>query len=151
MRTRTALASLAVFAAAALCFAADPNMGTWKLNEAKSKFSPGATKNTTVIYAPSGEMVKVTTVGNRDGKAVTTEWTGRFDGKDYPVKGDPTSDTRAYKVVDDHTLDLTAKKDGKVTLTGKIVVAADGKSRTVTTAGVDPKAPMANVSVYDKQ
>ena len=46
MKTRTILGSLvAFFAGAILCFAADAHMGTWKLNEAKSKFSPGATKN----------------------------------------------------------------------------------------------------------
>jgi hypothetical protein len=54
------------------------------------------------------------------GKPTHSEWTGKFDGKDYPVTGDPTSDARAYKQVDDHTLGLTVKKDGKVTITGKI-------------------------------
>jgi len=151
MKTRIILASLtAFFAGIALCFAADPNMGTWKLNEAKSKFSPGATKNHTVVYAPAGDMVKVTVDGvDKDGKAEHNEWTGKFDGKDYKVTGAVGSDTRAYTKVDDRTLDMTVKTSGKVTITGKVVVSADGKSRTVSTTGAN--AQMNNTAVYDKQ
>ena len=54
-------------------------------------------------------------------------WTGKFDGEDYAVTGDPKSDMRSYKKISDHTLAFTAKKDGKTTSTGRIVVAADGK------------------------
>ena len=154
MKTRTILASLAVFlAGVGLCFAADPNMGTWKLNDAKSKFSPGATKNNTVVYAPAGDMVKVTADGvDKDGKAEHNEWTGKFDGKDYPVVGGAGYDSRAYTKVDDHTMSMTIKNAGKVVATGKIVVSADGKSRTVTTVGSDPKmTAMNNTGVYDKQ
>ena len=154
MKTRTILASLAVFFAGfALCFAADLNMGAWKLNDAKSKFGPGATKNTTVVYAAAGDNVTITVDGiDKDGKAVHNEWTGKFDGKDYPVTGDPTSDTRFYKKVDDHTIDLTVKKGGKVTGTGRIVVAADGKSRTVTLSLTDSSGKqVTSTAVYDKQ
>jgi hypothetical protein len=148
------VASLAaVFAGAALCLAADMHMGTWKLNEAKSKMSPGATKNNTVMYEAAGDSVKVTVDGiDGEGKPVHNEWTGKFDGKDYPVTGDPGSDSRVYKKVNDHTMSLTVKKGGKVTVTGRLVVSADGKTRTVTTAGTDAKgAKFTNVAVYDKQ
>lgn len=153
MRTRTILASLAVFfAGIALALAADmsPNMGTWKLDEAKSKFAPGATKNHTVVYAPAGDMVKVTVDGtDKDGKATHNEWTGKFDGKDYPVTGDPNSDSRSYIASGKHSMSLTIKKGGKVVATGKITVALDGKSRTVATMGDNPAAN--NTAVYDKQ
>ena len=154
MKTRTILASLAVFFAGfALCFAVDVSMGTWKLNEAKSKLAPGAAKNNTVVYAAAGDNVKVTVDGiGSDGKAVHHEWTGKFDGKDYPVTGDPGSDARSYKKAGDRTLEFTAKKGGKVTVTGRIVEAADGKSRTVTTSGTDSKgAKVSGTAVYDKQ
>jgi hypothetical protein len=154
MKTRIILTSVvAFFAGLALCFAADPQMGTWKLNEAKSKYSPGATKIVTVVYSAAGENTKVTVDGvDKDGKATHNEWTGKFDGKDYPVTGDSTSDSRSYKKVDDNTLELTVKKGGKVTATGKIVVAADGKSRTVSTTGTDASGKeMKNTAVYDKQ
>jgi len=131
----------------------DPQMGTWKLNEAKSKISAGAPKNSTVVYAPAGDSVKVTVDGvDGTGKPSHNEWTGKFDGKDYPVTGDPTADTRSYTKVNDKTLSLTAKKDGKVTTTGKIVVAADGKSRTVTTSGTNAEGKKtSSTAVYDKQ
>src|SRR5438552_14766692 len=132
---------------------ASKQMGTWKLNEAKSKFAPGASKNNTVVYEAAGDDVKVTVDGtDRDGKATHNEWTGKFDGKDYPVTGDPTSDARSYKKVDARTLELTVKKDGKVTASGRIVVAADGKSRTVSTSATDPEGKkIKNTAVYDKQ
>jgi hypothetical protein len=154
MKTRTILASLAAsFAGLTLCFAADVNMGTWKLNEAKSKLAPGVTKNNTVVYAAAGDNVKVSVDGtNSEGKPTYNEWTGKFDGKDYPVIGDPTSDARAYTKVDDHTLTFTVKKGGKTTVNGRVVVAADGKSRTVTTTATEPKGnKISNTAVYDKQ
>ena len=154
MKIRTILLTLAVlFAAVSVSFAADLNMGTWKLNDAKSKLTPGTGKNTTVVYAVAGDSVKVTVEGvDADGKTTHNEWTGKFDGKDYAVTGDSTSDMRAYKRVNDHTLALTAKKGGKVTLTGQIVVSADGKSRTVKVSGTDAKGKkISSTSVYDKE
>ena len=154
MRTRTIIMTAAVcLVAGAMCFADDVQMGTWKLNEAKSKFAAGAPKNTTVVYEAAGDKVKVTVDGvDGAGKPTHNEWTGNFDGKDYPVTGDAMSDTRAYKKVDDHTLELTGKKDGKETVSGKIVVSADGKTRTVATTGADANGKkMKNTAVYDKQ
>jgi len=65
MKTRTlALALAAPFAAVMVAFAVDDvNMGTWKLNEAKSKIPAGAGKNTNVVYAMAGDSVKVTVDG----------------------------------------------------------------------------------------
>jgi hypothetical protein len=154
MKTKTILASLAAFfVGLAVCLAADPNMGTWKLNEAKSKLPPGATKNNTVVYEAAGENVKITVDGvASDGKPVHHEWTGKYDGKDYPVTGDPNQDTRSYKKTGDRTLEFGAKQGGKVTLTGRVVVVADGKSRTVTTAATDSSGKkVRSTAVYDKQ
>lgn len=145
--------------AAAAAPAADANMGSWKLNEAKSKLGPpsanvgGVAKNNTVVYEAAGDNVKITVDGiHSDGKAAHNEWTGKFDGKDYPVTGDPNSDARAYERVDDHTLEMTVKKGGKVTVTGRIAVSADGKSRTVTTSGTDSNGTkFSSTAVYDKQ
>jgi hypothetical protein len=156
MKTRTILASLVAFVAGlAIAYAADsPHMGTWKLNEAKSKFNAGANKNQTVVYSAQGDMVKVSVDGtDKDGKAVHNEWVGKFDGKDYPVTGDGSQgDTRSYTVADDHTLNMTVKKGGNVLGTGTIKVSADGKSRTVDTKSADPKSTtFTATAVYDKQ
>ena len=154
MKTRKMLLAVAaVFATVLVCFAADANMGSWKLNEAKSKFAAGATKNHMVSYTADGDNVKVTVDGvTSDGKKVHSEWTGKFDGKDYPVTGDPTNDSRAYKRVNASTLSMTLKKDGKVTATGQIVVSSDGKTRTVTIKGTDAMGKtVSSMAVYDKQ
>lgn len=155
MKTRTCLLTIAVlFAAMSVCVAAeDMNMGTWKLDEAKSKIAAGAPKNTTVVYEAAGDSVKVTVDGvDGNGKPSHNEWTGKFDGKDYPLTGDPTADTRSYKRINAHTLALTNKKDGKVTTTGRVTVSADGKTRTVTTSGIDANGKKVDsTAVYDKQ
>jgi hypothetical protein len=143
-----------LFAAASACLAADDaSMGTWKLNEAKSKFSPGAPKNTTVVYEAAGDSVKVTVDGvDADGKPSHNEWTGKFDGKDYPLTGDPAADSRSYKKIDARTMELANKKGGKTVVTGKITVSADGKSRTVAVSGTDASGKkVTSTAVYDKQ
>jgi len=154
MKAKTSVLILALcFLLQAVCFASDAQMGTWKLNEAKSKRAAGTPKNSTIVFEASGDSVKVTIDGTDSaGKPAHNEWTGKLDGKDYPVTGDPTSDARSYKQVDDHTLEFTIKKGGKVTITGRVVVSADGKTRTATASGTDPQGKkFESTSVYDKQ
>jgi hypothetical protein len=155
MKTRAvALTFVALFVGVTMCFAAaNPNLGTWKLNEAKSKLGAGIPKNLTVVYEAAGDNIKGTIDGvDGMGKPTHNEWTGKFDGKDYPVSGDPTSDTRAIKKIDDHNYELTVKKDGKVTMSGKAVISADGKTRTVTVSGTNAAGKkVKGTSVYDKQ
>jgi hypothetical protein len=141
------------FIATAACFAANPHMGTWKLNETKSKIPPGMGKNTTVTYAEAKDQVKVTVDGvDKDGKPTHSVWVGKFDGKAYPVKGNLPYDSVVYKVVNDRTNDITTMKDGKIVWTGKITVAADGKSRTVTLNGTDANGKkFKGKAVYDKE
>lgn len=154
MRRRMSLLAVAVCFVATLSFASDPNMGTWKLNEAKSKFAAGAVKNHTVAYEAAGDSVKTTIDGtDASGKAIHNEWTGKFDGKEYPVSGDTsTGDARSYKRVNARTLALAVKKDGKVVMTGHIAVSADGKTRTVTTTAIAADGKKStSTAVYDKQ
>ena len=155
MKTRVTLLALLVSASSlSLCFAAaDPFMGTWKFNEAKSKIPNGAAHNNTVVYAQSGDELKVTVDGvDGAGKATHSDWTGKLDGKDHPVKGIASHDMRAYTQADAHTLTYTFKKGGKSVGHGKVVIAADGKSRTVTETltGADGKT-VETTSVFDKQ
>lgn len=154
MKLRTSIVLLLVLVVGTMiCMAADLNIGTWKLNEAKSKIDAGLPKNVTVVYEAAGDSVKATVDGvDGQGKPTHSEWTGKFDGKDYAVTGDPNSDMRSMKKIDDHTMELTVKKAGKVTMTGRLVIAADGKSRTLTVNGTDAAGKkMQSTSVYDKQ
>jgi hypothetical protein len=154
MKIKTSLLTLILcLAAGAFCFAATPLAGTWKLNEAKSKFTPGTAKNTMVVYkdAGGGKVTIITDGVDASGKPTHGEWTGKFDGKDYPVTGDPNSDARSYRKVDDRTLDFAVKKGGKIGVTGRVIVAADGKSRTVHTSGTVKGKKFNNTAVFDKQ
>ncbi len=154
MKTQTIGLTVAFcFLAGGLCFATDLQMGTWKLNEAKSKATPGMGKVTMVTYKNTLGNVKVAVDGvDAKGKPTHNEWSGKIDGKDYPVTGDPTSDARSYTKVNDRTMDFAVKKGGKTTITGRVVVAADGKSRTVTATRTDPNGKkVKSTSVYDKQ
>src|SRR5579872_4088172 len=154
MKSRTVLLTLVLcFLAGAVCLASDIQMGTWKLNEAKSKIAAGAPKNSTVVYEAAGDSIKVTIDGNApDGTPTHSEWTGKFDGKDYPCTGNPNEDMRSVKQIDDRTLNVTSKKGGKVVLTAHVVVAADGKSRTVTVNGTHGERQKHERTVgYDKQ
>ena len=152
IKTRIAVLAAALsFTAVAACFAANPHMGTWKLNEAKSKLVPGMGKNATVTYAEQKDKIKITVDGvGKDGKPTHSVWAGKFDGKAYPVKGNLPYNSVAYRVVNDRTNDITAMKDGKVGWNGRITVSADGKSRTVTIngTGADGKK-FSGKAVYD--
>ncbi len=154
MKARKLLLTVFVCLFAVAMYAADnPNMGTWKLNEAKSKIPAGTTKNTTVIYTADGDNTKVTTDGvDGKGQAAHTEWVGKFDGKDYPATGGEAGMTRSYKVINDRKMQLIVKVNGKETTHGTIEVAKDGKTRTVELegTGADGKKTKSK-GVYDKQ
>lgn len=141
------------FAAASICLADSPQMGTWKLNEGRSRLVPGTIKNTTVIYAADGDNMKVTIDGvDKDGKPVHSVWVGKFDGKPYPVEGNPVYDAVSYKMVNDHINTIKATKDGKTVWSGTITVAKDGKSRTVGVSGKDAEGKeFESRAVYNKE
>jgi hypothetical protein len=131
---------------------ANPHMGTWKLNEAKSKHAAGMGKNLTVVYAEKKDKITVTVNGvDKDAKPTHSVWVGKFDGKAYPVKGNLPYDSVAYKMVNDRTNDITTMKNGKTVWSGRIEVSKDGKSRTVTIngTGADGKK-FKGKAVYDK-
>jgi uncharacterized Zn-binding protein involved in type VI secretion len=153
MKTRIAVIALALsFIAAGACFAANAHLGTWKLNDAKSKIAPETGKTNTVVYTEMKDKMKVTVDGvDKDGKPRHGVWEGKTDGKAYKTKGNMPWDAMAYKVVNDHTYELTATKGGKVISSGKSTVSADGKSRTVTMSGTVDGKKFNNKAVYDKE
>src|SRR3984893_13049505 len=131
---------------------ANPHMGTWKLNEAKSKIPAGMNKNTMVVYTEQKDKMKVEVTGvDKDGKPTHGVWVGMADGKSYKTKGNLAWDSAAYKVVNDHTYQITTMKGGKVFSDGKSTVSADGKTRTVATEGTGPDGKkFKSKAVYDK-
>ena len=155
MRVRTVAVVVAVVAAfASPSFAQNP-VGVWKVNVAKSKYSPGpppksSTITTTAVAGGSYKSVNETVPAT--GAATKTEVTYKFDGHDNPITNNPNADTQAYTRADDRHWTVVSKKAGKVTLTSKIELAADGKSRTTTQTGTDAQGrAVNNLIVYEKQ
>jgi hypothetical protein len=152
-KSRIAVGAVAVsFMAATACFAANPHIGAWKLNEAKSKLAPGMGKNNTVVYTEQGDKIKVTVEGtDKDGKPTHSVWVGKFDGKAYPIKGNLAYNAIGYRVINERTNAIQTLKDGKLVWSGTITVAKDGKSRTVNIHGTDPSGKKFSAKVvYDK-
>ena|ERR1700722_15478591 len=132
----------------------DPMSGTWKMNPAKSKYDPGpAPKSLTATIKVDGDTENFTAEGtDAAGNATHTMFTAKFGGPDAPVMGIPYADTVALRRVTPKSVEVTMKKGGKVTMTVHVVVASDGKSRTVTYSGKNENGKAVHdVVVYDKQ
>jgi hypothetical protein len=133
---------------------ADHQVGTWKLNIAKSKYSPGPPPKEGMLTIESQvDGLKFTIVGiDAEGKPVHYELSPKYDGKDYPITGNPNADTANLKIIDPRTIQVLGKKNGKVTLTTRSVVSKDGKTRTTTQARKNAKGQdVHNIVVYDRQ
>ena len=159
-RFRPGLLLLAAVVAISVPVAAqaqDTWLGTWKLNLAKSKYDPAtlAPKSQTVKQeAVAGGGMKATVDGvDALGKPIHTENSTMFDGKASDIKGAPDANTtRVYKRIDNRTYEYVQSVGGKQTVTSRTVVAADGKTRTVTTTGKNTQGQTVhNVAVFDRQ
>ena len=150
-----ALAAFTITSAAA--FAADPSLGTWKLNTEKSKYTPGTLplKSLTVVREAAGDGVKVTNTGERsDGSAVNSSYTANYDGSPATVSGQGSPyDTVSLKKMSARTFTWDAKSSStKFTSHGRITISSDGKTMTMTAKGTDSEGKPVNITlVYDKQ
>jgi hypothetical protein len=151
-----ALVALWTVRAGAQTQSADPWVGTWKVDLAKSTFSPGpkSTVAATVTIERSGTSMKTTIDGSDpEGKPTHTETVWTFDGKDNPVKGATTPNTAAaYTRIDDRTFEVTTKIDGTTTTTTRVAISADGKTMTATQTGKSAQGEaIKNMIVASKQ
>jgi hypothetical protein len=159
MKTRTLRCAtvlgifVALFGVRLAAQGSDPIVGTWVLNVAKSKFTPGpAPKSESRTYVMAGQEIKATSKGvDGDGKATAGEWTIVYDGKDRAMTGDPDADLLSLKRVDAFTTEFTEKKAGQVVITGTRTISRDGKVMTITTKGTNAKGQtIDNVLVFEK-
>jgi hypothetical protein len=145
---------LLLVALAHVAAAADQNSGTWKMNPAKSKYSPGpAPKSNTVKIDSDADNIKLSADGiDAAGNPTHVEYTAKFDGKDYQITGVPNADTIALERPAPGTIRSTLKKGDQVVMTVTSVISKDGKTRTSTFKGKDAQGQdVNNVVVYDKQ
>ncbi len=135
--------------------------GTWKLKVAKSKYSPGpAPKSNTVKFEAIVGGIKLVADGvDAQGKKTHNEYTAKFDAKDNPTKpmldGKPNpnaADSVAHKKIDDYNYEVTTKLKGKPLTVARHVISKDGKTRTVTTTGMNAQGQKVNdMTVFEKQ
>ena len=150
-----ALGLVVVLGGTALAQSSTSEVGTWKLNVAKSTFSPGtAVKSRIIKIEAAGAGIKSTTDEVAvDGTVRHSESTANYDGKDVPVVGNnPLGDMVARTRINATTTKTVWKKSGKVTVTSTTAVSDDGKTRTITSKGTNALVQTyGGVSVYDKQ
>ena len=148
------LATCAIVFSSQVALAADNWLGTWKLNVAKSKFSPGP--------APQGRTLKFESTADgiqqsadtitSDGSPTHSGYLSKFDGVDVPWTGNSDADMASAKKIDDSSYVNTWKKNGKTTIQVKAVVSKDGKTLTGFQTGVNAKGQkVKNKEVYDRQ
>jgi hypothetical protein len=149
------ISALVLVATSTLAMAADVNVGTWKMDPAKSKFSPGpALKSQTLKIVSSGANgVHYTMDGvTADGKPTHWDFNAQYDGKYVPFTGNPDADMISYKHVDANTIESNTQLKGKDSLKAKVVFSMDGKTRTLTQTGKNAQGKdVNNVVVYDRQ
>ena len=130
-----------------------PGLGTWKLNVAKSKFSPGpAPKALAVTFSAAGQGVKAVIDGVApDGTKIHWEYTANFDGKPYPVTGNGDGDMVVMKRVESNTIETAYTLKGKPTVVNRRAVSADGKTLTVTSTGTNAQGQKVNnLQVFER-
>ena len=133
---------------------ADPRVGTWQLNVAKSKYTPGpAPKSQTLKIEAAGKGEKVTSeIVTASGDKAVTEYTADYDGKPHPLTGSDTADMVTLKRIDSHTTERVDTKGGKTMTTYHRVVSKDGKTMTVTTKGTNAQGQATSSTVvFEKQ
>jgi len=148
---------LLVIATAVLVAGADPVLGTWKLNLAKSAYKPGpAPKSQTRVYQATreGTRVSVTTV-NAAGATTIFQFDSNADGKDYPVTGESEADAVSMKKVTDYVSESTLKHGDRAIAFVLREISEDGKSMKMTYSGYTTwkgyEERVSNIAVYDKQ
>ncbi|MEK7404344.1 MAG: hypothetical protein AAB225_04480 [Acidobacteriota bacterium] len=155
MQTRLLKLVVGALAVSVALWAADPLLGTWKLNLEKSKYGarPAPKSSIATFAAQEGGMIKYTADAvDAKGEAMHMEWSAKLDGKDYPVIGSPMADTVVGKRINARTMEWTVKKEGKVAVTGKSVISRDGKTLTAVWNGTDEKGqPQSWTAVSERQ
>ena len=136
MKKIVSLLMLATMLVAGTAFAADPIVGTWKLNVAKSKFSSSdsMTAGSRVYTEANGVYTLEQKLTGKDGKEMSSH-AEYSDGKDTKQSLSSRADTTHAKKIDANTWDFELKKDGKVVGHVHRVVSADGKTLTVHNTG----------------
>jgi len=131
----------------------NPFVGTWKLNVAASKFSPGPPPQSQMRIWDASGKVRITGV-NAAGKTVAYSYPIKGDGKNYPTVGAIPNGAKSIssKKIDANTFVANFTKTGKQVETTTFTVSKDGKSLIIEAKGVLPTGQVLNNETHwDKQ
>jgi hypothetical protein len=138
----------------ATAWAADPFVGNWKLNIAKSDFGSGpkAQSGSTTYETDSGGYVYSSETVYGEDHTARLRGPVQFDGTVNEGGLNGRAVTFFSKKIDDNGYEviLTDKETGKVSHTFKYIVAPDGKTLTFTWNNTGEEKPAMKL-VYDKQ
>ena len=135
-------------------FFADPFIGIWNLDVAKSKFDPGPPlKGGTAKIEAQGDGIRcILDPVSAEGQARHGEWEGRFDSKDYPAKMTPFADAIALSKIDENTARVIYKRGGKEILGERWVLSKDRKVLTMTQIEMNATGKgFVNTLVYNRE
>ncbi len=168
---RKVMLFLAVFGLVGSLWAADPvvqteksknvaDVGSWKLNVAKSKIPPAAEaaiKELNVVVRELDADFEYTETGTRmDGSAISTKWTVPKQGGVFKYQqggaADKTTTIRTVIFLDPGDWYDTDLQNGKQTQVRHVVVSKDGKTMRQVAKGTDAKGkPYEEIVLYDRQ
>ena len=129
---------------------ANPRIGTWKLNVAKSTYQQGKaprSETRTYLATDDGGLQMTANAVLPSGTKQPSGYRAKYDGKDHPYSG-AAGDTIAI-TGDGWAADSTIKMGGKVTQISHSVISKDGKTLTQTTKSANGNP--VSTRVYDKQ
>jgi hypothetical protein len=128
----------------------DPILGTWRLDVAKSRYSPGPPpRSETRVHEARDGGVKVTiTRVEADGRRTSIEYTAGYNSVESPISGSSEFDTIALRRINDFVAEATLMHAGKQIASVRRVVAKDGSSMTLSVEGTDSRGPFTRESVY---
>ena len=160
LRSSLAVASLVAAIAAPLAAqrapappkAPDHLVGVWQLNVAKSRYFPGPapTSETRTYTRDRDSVVGVIERTFKDGRRQRIEYTANFD-REYPVMGTEDYDHVVLKRIDENTSEAVLSHAGRVYGIARRVIAADGRSMTITFRRENQSGPSVyNVVYYDR-
>ena len=156
MRKATLL--LALFGLIGSLWAADPMMGTFKLNLAKSKIPAGmatAKESLMTFRELDANTIEATSKDTRnDGSVVTAKWTTPKNGGIQTYQqGGPEKGTSIFAVVVDSNIAYNVfMQNGKQVFLLRVNMSKDGKTFTSTTKGTDAQGkPYEGLWFFEKQ
>jgi hypothetical protein len=130
---RIAYVVVATLSLSMMLKAANPLVGTWKLNVGKSKLECSDLSSETMHVTETGpnSFRNVYDVVSKSGEARHSESANRtVDGKERPIPGQ-SGFSESVQRIDASTTKVTIKKNGKVTGELTVVMSPDGNVHTV--------------------